>query len=74
MSAPNAARAAELARRDAAIRRQHDQRIRQALDDGAVSAAKLLDQRGARGDAARQPLEVAAETLHARQDRRLTRL
>ncbi len=59
---------------DAAIRGKHDQRIRQALDNGTVSAAKLLDECGTCGGSARQSLEIAGETLHARKYRRLTGL
>ena len=59
---------------DATIGSENDQWIRQPLDDGAVSAAKLLDKRGSCGASARQALEIAGENLHARKYRRLTGL
>ena len=46
-----------------AVGGQHDQRVGQALDDGGVGALQLPHQRGARGDAAGQPLDLVAEVV-----------
>ena len=49
---------------DRAVLAQHDQRVRQTLDDRGVGAALLLDQGRARGEVARQPGDLQRQRFH----------